>query len=67
MIKKYRIYHVVYSTAIANSIAAMIKTIKLDKFNLSLAKPGSIGETFQEFVIRLLDYYEAREDKTKKK
>ena len=47
-----------------NIIAAMVKTIKLDEqVHSRLAKHGSIGETFQEVIIRLLDYYEQREGK----
>ncbi|HEX5186994.1 MAG TPA: hypothetical protein VFV86_08900 [Nitrososphaeraceae archaeon] len=45
----------------------MVKTIKLDEgVHSRLAKHGSIGETFQEVIIRLLDYYEQREGKPKK-
>ena len=47
--------------------AEMVKTIKLDEdVDSRLAKHGSIGETFQEVMIRLLDYYEQREGKPKK-
>ena len=50
-----------------NIIEAMVKTIKLDEeVHSRLAKHGSIGETFQEVIIRLLDYYEAREGKPRK-
>ena len=50
-----------------NIIAAMVKTIKLDEeVHSRLAKHGSIGETFQEVIIRLLDYYEEREGKPRK-
>ena len=51
-----------------NIIAAMVKTIKLDEeVHSRLAKHGSIGKTFQEVIIKLLDYYEEREGKPKKK
>ena len=47
-----------------NIIAAMVKTIKLDEeVHSRLAKHGSIGETFQAVIIKLLDYYEEREGK----
>ena len=50
-----------------NKTAEMVKTIKLDEdVHSRLAKHGSIGETFQEVIIRLLDYYEQREGKPKK-
>ena len=42
-----------------NKSAEMVKTIKLDEdVHSRLAKHGSIGATFQEVNIRLLDYYE---------
>ena len=51
-----------------NIFAAMVKTIKLDEeVHSRLAKHGSIGETFQEVIIKLLDYYEQREGAPKKK
>jgi hypothetical protein len=50
-----------------NIISSMVKTIKLDDdIHSRLAKHGSIGETFQEVIIRLLDYYEEREGKPRK-
>jgi predicted CopG family antitoxin len=50
-----------------NILAVMVKTIKLDEeVHSRLAKHGSIGETFQEVIIRLLDYYEEREGKPRK-
>ena len=50
-----------------NIISAMVKTIKLDdEVHSRLAKHGSIGETFQEVIIKLLDYYEEREGKPRR-
>jgi predicted CopG family antitoxin len=37
----------------------LVKTIKLDdEVHKRLAKHGTIGETFQDVIIRLLDYYD---------
>ena len=37
----------------------LVKTIKLDDaVHKRLAKHGDIGETFQDVIIRLLDYYD---------
>ena len=50
-----------------NIISTMVKTIKLDDdVHSRLAKHGSIGETFQEVIIKLLDYYEEREGKPRR-
>ena len=51
-----------------NIVTTMVKTIKLDEsVHSRLAKHGSIGETFQEVIVKLLDYYEEREGRPKKK
>ena len=37
----------------------LVKTIKIDdEVHERLAKHGTIGETFQDVIIRLLDYYD---------
>ena len=41
----------------------LVKTIELDAVHKRLAKHGTIGETVQDVIIRLLDYY----DKGRKK
>lgn len=43
------------------SKVSTIKTIKLDeKVHARLAKYGSINETYQDVIIKLLDFYEER-------
>ena len=39
--------------------ASTVKTIKLDeKIHARLAKHGSLDETYQDVIIKLLDFYE---------
>ena len=64
----YFIYRNVISIVMENIVISMVKTIKLDEIVHSrLAKHGSIGETFQEVIVRLLDYYEEKEGTPTKK
>lgn len=42
-----------------NNEDVLVKTIKIDdSVHARLAKHGTIGETFQDVIIKLLDYYE---------
>ncbi len=45
-----------------NNENALVKTIKIDdEIHARLAKHGTIGETFQDVIIKLLDHYERSE------
>ena len=38
----------------------LVKTIKLDdRVHARLAKHGTIGQTYQDVIVKLLDYYES--------
>ncbi len=42
-----------------NNEDVLVKTIKIDdNVHARLAKHGTIGETFQDVIVKLLDYYE---------
>ena len=48
----------------ANNIVSMVKTIKISEdIHARLLKVGSMGETFEDVIEKLLDFYES---KTKK-
>ena len=43
-----------------NNEDTLVKTIKLDdKVHARLAKHGTIGQTYQDVIVKLLDYYES--------
>ena len=47
-----------------NSITSMVKTIKIsDDIHSRLLKVGYMGETFEDVIKRLLDFYETNKKK----
>ena len=45
----------------ANNITNMVKTIKIsDDIHSRLLKVGSMGETFEDVIRKLLDFYETK-------
>jgi predicted CopG family antitoxin len=47
-----------------NNIISMVKTIKIsDNIHSRLLKIGSMGETFEDVIERLLDFYENNKKK----
>ncbi len=44
-----------------NSIINMVKTIKIsDEIHTRLSKHGCIGETYEDVIERLLDFYDSK-------
>jgi predicted CopG family antitoxin len=42
-------------------MTSMVKTIKIsDEIHSRLLKVGSMGETFEDVIIKLLDFYETK-------
>lgn len=47
-----------------NNIISMVKTIKInDTIHARLLKHGSMGETFEDVIKKLLDFYESHSKK----
>ena len=47
-----------------NNIISMVKTIKIsDDIHSRLLKIGSMGETFEDVIKKLLDFYESKNKK----
>ena len=47
-----------------NNITSMVKTIKInDDIHSRLLKVGSMGETFEDVIRKLLDFYESKNKK----
>ena len=52
------------SIVMRNNITSMVKTIKIsDDIHSRLLRIGSMGETFEDVIKKLLDFYEGKSKK----